>query len=215
MKRLQSAVEFEQLRVKILSERKPEKPCVSICGGTGCHAYGCEDVAETFRNEIKRQGLSKQVELKVTGCHGFCERGPLMVLHPQKIFYQRVNPGDVSEIIAETVMKGNIIDRLLYIDSVSEERARSEEDVPFYKRQQRLVFGNNGLIDPTNIEDYLAIGGYSALSQVLFNMQPEEVIEEIKKSGLRGRGGGGFPTGRKWEACRNAPSSDGIRYVIC
>ena len=215
MKRLRSAVELEQLRVKILSQRKPEKPCISICGGTGCHAYGCEDVAKALKNEIKRQGLSKQVELKVTGCHGFCERGPLMVLQPRKIFYQRVNPSDASEIIAETVMKGNIIDRLLYIDPVSEERAQSEEDVPFYKRQQRLVFGNNGLIDPTNIEDYLAIGGYSALSQVLFNMQPEEVIEEIKRSGLRGRGGGGFPTGRKWESCRNAPSPDRIRYVIC
>ncbi|MEE8620142.1 MAG: NADH-ubiquinone oxidoreductase-F iron-sulfur binding region domain-containing protein [Dehalococcoidia bacterium] len=215
MKRLRSAVELEQLRVKILSQRKPEKPCISICGGTGCHAYGCEDVAKALKNEIKRQGLSKQVELKVTGCHGFCERGPLMVLQPRKIFYQRVNPSDASEIIAETVMKGNIIERLLYIDPVSEERAQSEEDVPFYKRQQRLVFGNNGLIDPTNIEDYLAIGGYSALSQVLFNMQPEEVIEEIKRSDLRGRGGGGFPTGSKWESCRNAPSPDRIRYVIC
>jgi len=138
-----------------------------------------------------------------------------MVLHPQKIFYQRVSPDDVSEIIAETVIKGNIIDRLLYVEPVSGEKAQFEEDVPFYKRQQRLVFGNNGLIDPTNIEDYLAIGGYSALSKVLFNMQPEEVIEEINKSGLRGRGGGGFPTGRKWESCRNALSSDGIRYVIC
>jgi len=155
------------------------------------------------------------VELKVTGCHGFCERGPLIVVYPQKIFYQRVSPDDVSEIIAETIIKGNIIDRLLYVDPVSGERAQFEKDVPFYKRQQRLVFGNNGLIDPTNIEDYLATGGYSALSQVLFNMQPEGVIEEIKKSDLRGRGGGGFPTGRKWESCRNAPSADGIRYVIC
>jgi NADH:ubiquinone oxidoreductase subunit F (NADH-binding)/(2Fe-2S) ferredoxin/Pyruvate/2-oxoacid:ferredoxin oxidoreductase delta subunit len=215
MKRLQSAVELEQLQVKILSERKPEKPCISICGGTGCHAYGCEGVAKAFKNEIKRQGLSEQVELKVTGCHGFCERGPLMVLHPQKIFYQRVSPDDASEIITETVIRGNIIDRLLYVDPVSGEKAQFEKDVPFYKRQQRLVFGNNGLIDPTNIEDYLVIGGYSALSKVLFNMQPEEVIEGINKSGLRGRGGGGFPTGRKWESCRNAPSSDGTRYVIC
>jgi len=215
MKRLQSPVELEKLRDRILSQRKPEKPCISICGGTGCHAYGCEDIAKAFKNEIKRQGLSKQVELKVTGCHGFCERGPLIVVYPQKIFYQRVSPDDVSEIIAETIIKGNIIDRLLYVDPVSGEKAQFEKDVPFYKRQQRLVFGNNGLIDPTNIEDYLATGGYSALSQVLFNMQPEEVIEEIKKSDLRGRGGGGFPTGRKWESCRNAPSADGIRYVIC
>jgi NADH-quinone oxidoreductase subunit F len=138
-----------------------------------------------------------------------------MVLHPQRIFYQRVSPNDVSEIIAETVVEGNIIDRLLYVDPVSGEKAQFEKDVPFYKRQQRLVFGNNGLIDPTNIADYLAIGGYSALSEVLLNMQPKEVIEEINKSGLRGRGGGGFLTGRKWESCRNAPSSDGTRYVIC
>ena len=123
MKRLRSAVELEQLRVRILSQRKPEKPCISLCGGTGCHAYGCEDVAKAFKNEMKRQGLSKQVELKVTGCHGFCERGPLMVLHPQKIFYERVSPNDVSEIIAETVIKGNIIDRLLYVDPVSGEKA--------------------------------------------------------------------------------------------
>jgi len=215
MKRLRSAVDLEQLRGKILSQHKPEKPCISICGGTGCRAYGCSDVAKAFKNEIKRQGLNQQIELKVTGCHGFCERGPLMVLHPQKIFYQRVSPEDVSEIIAETVIKGNIIDRLLYVDPVSGEKAQFEKDVPFYKRQQRLVFGNNGLIDPTNIVDYLTIGGYSALSKVLSDMQPEEVIKEINKSGLRGRGGGGFPTGRKWESCRNAPSSDGIRYVIC
>jgi len=215
MKKLKTADELEQFRAQILSQSDPEKPCISICGGTGCHAYRCEDVARAFKKEIKRQGLGKQVELKVTGCHGFCERGPLMVLYPQKIFYQQVTPGDVSEIIAETVMKGNIIDRLLYIDPMSGKKAHSENNVPFYKGQQRLVFGNNGVIDPTKIEDYLALGGYSALSKVLFDVQPEEVIEEIRKAGLRGRGGGGFPTGRKWESCRNAPSSDGIRYVIC
>jgi NADH:ubiquinone oxidoreductase subunit F (NADH-binding)/(2Fe-2S) ferredoxin/ferredoxin len=215
MNRLRSAVELEQLRVKTLSQRKPERPFISICGGTGCHAYGCEDVANAFRNEIERQGLIDQVELKVTGCHGFCERGPLIVLHPGKIFYQRVSRDDVSEIIAETVVKGNIIDRLLYVDPVSGGKAQFEKDVPFYKKQQRLVFGNNGLIDPTNIEDYLATGGYSALPRALFSMQAEGIIAEIKKSGLRGRGGGGFPTGVKWESCRNAPSSDGVRYVIC
>ena len=215
MKRLRSVVELEQLRVRILSKRKPEKPCISICGGTGCHAYGCEDVAKAFKNEIKRQGLSKQVELKVTGCHGFCEHGSLVVVYPEKIFYQRVTPNDAPEIISETVLKGNTIDKLLYVDPISGQQAHFENDVPFYKRQQRLIFGNNGLIDPTNIEDYLAIGGYSALCKVLFEMQPEEVIEEIRKAELRGRGGGGFPTAAKWESCRNAPSSDGVRYVIC
>jgi len=215
MRKLRSAVELERLRDGIVSSRDPSKLCVSICGGTGCRAYRSQDVASAFSKEIKRQGLTNEVDLKVTGCHGFCERGPLMVLYPQKIFYQRITPGDVPEIIAETVMKGNIIDRLLYVDPVSGKKTHFEGEVPFYRGQQRLVFGNNGIIDPTNIEDYLALGGYSALSKVLFNMQPEGVIKEIRESGLRGRGGGGFPTARKWESCRNAPSSNGIRYVIC
>ena len=167
MKKLRTAVKLEQLRDRILSRRNLEKPCISICGGTGCHAYRCEDVANALKKEIKRRGLSNEVELKVTGCHGFCERGPLMVLYPQKIFYQRVTPDDVSEIIEETVMKGNIIDRLLYVDPMSGKKAHFENDVPFYKGQQRLVFGNNGAIDPTNIEDYIAIGGYCALSKAL------------------------------------------------
>ena len=215
MKKLKTAGELEQLRDEILHRRDPEKSCISICGGTGCHAYRCEDVASTFKDEIKRQRLSSKIELKMTGCHGFCERGPLVVLYPQKIFYQRVTTSDVPEIISETVRKGNIIDRLLYVDPVSGEKVHFESDVPFYKGQRRLVFANNGLIDPTNIEDYLALDGYSALSKVLFDMQPEGVIEEIRQSGLRGRGGGGFPTARKWESCRNALSSDGTRYVIC
>ncbi|MFC1965080.1 NADH-ubiquinone oxidoreductase-F iron-sulfur binding region domain-containing protein [Chloroflexota bacterium] len=215
MKSLKTAGELEQLRVEVLSRRDPEKQCISVCGGTGCHAYRCEGVTSALKEEIKRQRLSNKVELKITGCHGFCERGPLVVLYPQKILYQRVTPEDVPEIISETVQKGNIVDRLLYIDPVSGKKAYFESEVPFYKGQHRLVFGNNGLIDPTNIEDYLVIGGYSALSKMLFGMQPEEVIGEIRESGLRGRGGGGFPVAKKWESCRNAPSSDGTRYVIC
>ncbi len=215
MKKLRTVVELEQSRARILEKRKPEKPHISICGGTGCHAYRCEDVANALKKAIRQQGLGKQVELKMTGCHGFCERGPLVVIYPERVFYQRVTSNDAPEIIAETVMKGNIIDRLLYVDPVSGKEAHLESEVPFYKGQQRLIFGNNGVIDPTNIEDYLAIGGYTALSRVLFDMQPEEIIAEIKKSGLRGRGGAGFPTARKWESCRNAPSLDGIRYVIC
>jgi len=215
MRKLASAVKLEQWRDKILSQRKPENASISICGGTGCHAYRSENVADALLKEIKRQGLVNEVQLKLTGCHGFCERGPLVVVYPKKIFYQRVTSADASEIVAETVMKGHIIDRLLYIDPASGKKSNFEDEVPFYRKQQRLVFGNNGIIDPTNLEDYIAIGGYSALSKVLFNMKPEEVIDEIRKSGLRGRGGGGFPTARKWEECRNAPSSDGIRYVIC
>ena len=215
MKKLRTVVELRQLRARILSQRDPEKACIAICCGTGCRAYGAEDVARALRNEIGRQRLGKQVQLKVTGCHGFCEHGPLLVIYPGRIFYQRVTPNDAAEIISETVLNGNIVDRLLYLDPTSGQKTHFEGDVPFYKRQRRLIFGSNGLIDPTNIEDYFAIDGYSALSKVLFEMQPEEAIAEIRKSGLRGRGGGGFPTAAKWESCRNAPSSDGIRYVIC
>ncbi len=215
MKKLRTAVELRQLRARILSQRDPEKACIAICCGTGCRAYGAEDVARALRNEIGRRRLGKQVQLKVTGCHGFCEHGPLLVVYPGRIFYQRVTPNDAAEIISETVLNGNIVDRLLYLDPTSGQKTHFEGDVPFYKRQRRLIFGSNGLIDPTNIEDYFAIDGYSALSKVLFEMQPEEAIAEIRKSGLRGRGGGGFPTAAKWESCRNAPSSDGIRYIIC
>jgi len=215
MKKLRTAVELEQWRDQILSQHRAEKPCISICGGMGCHAYRSEDVADALAEEIERQGLNGEVELKVTGCHGFCERGPLVAIYPQKIFYQRVTRDDVPEIVAGAIMKRKIINRLLYVDPVSGKKAKFEHEVPFYKKQQRLVFGNNGIIDPKNVEDYMAIAGYSALSKVLFEMQPEGVIEEVRKAGLRGRGGGGFPTARKWEECRNAPSSDGIRYVIC
>jgi NADH-quinone oxidoreductase subunit F len=214
VKKLSSVAELERLQNRILNRRHAEKPCISVCAGTGCHAYNCEEVVKALRKEMRIQGLNKTIELKQTGCHGFCERGPLMVLRPQGIFYQRVSPDDVPEIIGETVLKGEIIDRLLYVNPVDKKKVRFESDVPFYKRQQRIIFGNNGVIDPTNIKDYLAVGGYSALAKALFHMQPEEIIAEIKKSGLRGRGGAGFPTGIKWEACRNAPTPDGIRYVI-
>ena len=214
MKKLKSPIELKELRDEIINKRDPDKPSISVCGGTGCHAYGCEEVATTFKSEIERQGLSEKVDLRFTGCHGFCERGPLVVIHPEKIFYQHVAQKDVAKIVEETIVKGNIIDELLYIDPASGEKTHLEGDVPFYKKQERIIFGSNGIIDPTSIEDYLAIDGYSALSKVLSDMKPEEVIEEVKMSGLRGRGGGGFPAGRKWESCRNAPSPDGIRYVI-
>jgi len=149
----------------------------------------------------------------VTGCHGFCERGPLLVINPQKLLYQKVQVEDVPEILSETMEKGNVIDRLLYVNPVTGEKIVHEDEVPFYKHQERIIFGKNGSIDPTSIEDYIAIGGYRALVKALFHMAPEEIIESVKRSGLRGRGGGGFPTGLKWESCRNAPGEP--RYVIC
>ena len=133
MNKLKSAAELEQLRNNILSLRDPEKTIVSICGGTGCRAYKCMDVVKAFQNEIDQQQLNDKIELKLTGCHGFCERGSLMVIRPKKIFYQRVTPEDIPEIIAETILKGNIIDRLLYVDPVTGQKATYEEDVPWFK----------------------------------------------------------------------------------
>jgi len=212
-KRLQSVAELDNLRQSILQRRDPNKLCISVCAGTGCRASGAEAVVDAFIDEIERRELQINVELKETGCHGFCERGPVVVIRPKGVFYQRVKPDDIPEIISETVLHGNIIKRLLYVDPVTNERIVYEPDVPFYKRQTRTVFGANGEIDPTNIEDYIAIGGYSALSKALFQMSPEETIEEVKRSGLRGRGGGGFPTGRKWQSCRDAKGD--TKYVIC
>jgi NADH-quinone oxidoreductase subunit F len=212
-KRLGSAAELEKLRQSILNKKDPNRTCISVCGGTGCRASGAEAVVDTFIDEIERRELQISVELKETGCHGFCERGPVVVIRPKKIFYQRVKPEDVPEIISETVLGGNIIERLLYEDPVTKEKIVYEPDVPFYKKQTRTIFGANGEIDPTNIEDYIAIGGYSALTKTLFRMSPEETIGEVKKSGLRGRGGGGFPTGKKWQSCRDTEGN--VKYVIC
>jgi NADH-quinone oxidoreductase subunit F len=212
-KRLGSVAELEGLRQSILGQRDPKRTCVSVCGGTGCLASGAEAVVDAFIDEIERRELQISVELKETGCHGFCERGPVVVIRPKRVFYQQVKPEDVPEIISETVLGGKIIERLLYVDVVTGKRIASEADVPFYKRQTRTIFGANGEIDPTNIEDYIAAGGYSALSRALFKMSPEKIIEEVKKSGLRGRGGGGFPTGRKWQTCRDARGD--AKFVIC
>lgn len=213
MEKVRSCAELEQLRQSILDARDPNKPCITICGGTGCRASGADKVIATFREEIERQNLNVKTALKETGCHGFCERGPLVVIQPKKIFYQRVEPEDVAEIISETVLGGRIIERLLYTDPMTDEQIQTEDEVPFYQKQKPILFGSNSLVDPTSVEDYLAIGGYSALCKVLTEMTPLEVIEEVKKSGLRGRGGAGFPTGLKWESCREAPGS--IKYVMC
>ena len=212
-KRLSSPSELESLRQSIVQKRDPNRLCITVCAGTGCRASGAEAVIEAFKEEIERREIQLDVELKETGCPGFCERGPLVVIRPKRIFYQRVKPEDVPEIISETVLNGTIIDRLLYVDPATNEKIVYEPDVPFYKKQTQNILGANSAIAPTEIDDYIAIGGYSALSKVLFHMSSEEVVAEIKRAGLRGRGGGGFPTGRKWESCLHAEGD--IKYVIC
>jgi NADH:ubiquinone oxidoreductase subunit F (NADH-binding)/(2Fe-2S) ferredoxin/NAD-dependent dihydropyrimidine dehydrogenase PreA subunit len=213
MGRLSSPQELEKLREEIVKKRDPHQPFITVCGGTGCHASGCHQVVDAFREVLQERAKNNGVGLRVTGCHGFCERGPLVVIHPQQILYQRVKPEDAAVIFQETVLKGKIIETLLYEHPTTGEKISHESDVPFYKKQRRIIFGNNGNIDPTQIEDYIAVGGYRALSKALFTMKPEEIIKEVKKANLRGRGGGGFPAGLKWEQCRNAPGE--LKYVIC
>ena len=210
---MMSIKELEDLRREIIAGRDTNKPRITVCGGTGCHASGCVDVADAFKSAIKSNGSEDSVDLVVTGCHGFCERGPIVLVHPGEIFYQKVTPQDVDEIITETVEKGKLIDRLLYRDPATNEVKPLESDIPFYNKQMRLVMGNNTSVDPTNLMDYIAVDGYVALEKVLSDMTPEETVDEIKKSGLRGRGGGGFLTGRKWESTRNA--SGDTKYIIC
>ena len=211
MARLKSAADLEQARQKILSKRDPTKPCVTICSGTGCHALGSDKVYEALVSEISKNGLRRKVDLRRTGCHGFCERGPIIVIFPDEICYLGVKPEDVPEIISATLSGNGPIDRLLYEDGDGKKIAH-EGEIPFYKYQRRIVFGSNRLIDPKNIDDYIALGGYSALGKVLFEMSPEEVLDTVKRANLRGRGGGGFPAGDKWETTRNTPGD--IKYVI-
>ena len=213
MGRLSSPQELGKYRDEILSKRNPDQCLITVCGGTGCHASGCHAVVDAFKKVLQEKASGNGIGLRVTGCHGFCERGPLVVIHPKKVFYQKVKPEDVPTIFQETVLNGKILEHLLYEHPVTGEKIISEEEVPFYQKQKRIVFGNNGSIDPTQIEDYLAVGGYQALAKALFSMKPEEIIREVKKANLRGRGGGGFPAGLKWEQCRNAPGS--IKYVVC
>lgn len=212
MARISSPAELEKIRQEILSRRDRDKSCITLCSGTACHASGSEKVVAAIEEEIEKQGLKAKVDFRMTGCHGFCERGPIVVIYPEEICYLQVQPGDVAEIITQTIGEKKVIDRLLYTDPATGEKITRESEIPFYQNQQRLVFGPNRMIDPKSIEDYLAIGGYRALAKVLFEMRPEEVIEEVKKAKLRGRGGSGFPTGRKWEFCHNAAGD--TKYVI-
>jgi NADH:ubiquinone oxidoreductase subunit F (NADH-binding)/(2Fe-2S) ferredoxin/Pyruvate/2-oxoacid:ferredoxin oxidoreductase delta subunit len=212
MTRLKSAAELETFRKGVLAQKSPGKPCITVCSGTGCRAYASEAVREAFQEEIRKQGLQDRFDVKGTGCHGFCEKGPLVVIYPEGTLYVQVKLDDVREIVSNALNGNKKIDRLLFVDPASGKKIEQEHEVPFYKNQSRIVLGNNSRIDPKSIEDYIALNGYSALSKALFEMTPEGVISEVKKANLRGRGGGGFPAGRKWEECRHAPGE--IKYVI-
>ncbi|MFO7895068.1 MAG: NADH-ubiquinone oxidoreductase-F iron-sulfur binding region domain-containing protein [Longimicrobiales bacterium] len=194
------------------------KPRVYVCAGTGCKACGGEDVLESFGAELRERELGGEVELVRTGCHGFCERGPLVTVQPRDILYCGVTAEDVPAIVDGTFGRGEVVERLLYempgaAPGQPGTRVTEAEQIPFYKHQQRVVLGLNDRIDPTRLDHYIREDGYAALARALFELRPDEVVEEITRSGLRGRGGGGFPTGRKWELCRAAPGDE--KYVIC
>ena len=184
--KLKNAKALAALHKKLAEETGTGKCRISLCNGTACRPYGSNPVAEAFRAEIEKRNLADQVEFKITGCHGFCERGPIAIVEPGNLFYQRIKVSDVPEILDSTIQRKDAIDRLLFRQDAATPAVARQNDIPFYKNQQRIVLGNNTRIDPTNIDDYIAIGGYSALAKALFELQPEQVIQMVKESGLTG-----------------------------
>jgi NADH:ubiquinone oxidoreductase subunit F (NADH-binding)/(2Fe-2S) ferredoxin len=184
-----------------------------VCGGTGCHASDSDVLLDTLKEEIKANGLDVEVQALVTGCFGFCEKGPIVKVYPDNVFYIEVKPEDAKEIVQEHLIKGRRLERLLYVEPTTKEVMVEHHEMPFYKKQLRIALRNCGFIDPENIKEYFANDGYLALGTVLTKMTPNEVINIVKTSGLRGRGGGGFPTGLKWEFATKYQSD--VKYVVC
>ena len=185
---------------------------VFVCQGTGCVSGASGAVYEALKVEVERQRL-KDAKVDFTGCHGFCEQGPNVVVEPEGIFYTHVEEEDAAEIVTLHLRQGKPVERLFYRDPVAGQAIANYSDIKFYQKQQRVILRNCGHINPEKIEDYIDSGGYHALRRALLDMTPQQVIDEITKSGLRGRGGAGFPTGRKWQFCRDAPGTP--KYVIC
>jgi NADH:ubiquinone oxidoreductase subunit F (NADH-binding)/(2Fe-2S) ferredoxin/Pyruvate/2-oxoacid:ferredoxin oxidoreductase delta subunit len=213
MKKIRNQDHLEEIGRKLLEKRETGKRCITVSSGTCGRVSDSQKVVEAIYTAIKNHGVEDKVYVRVTGCHGFCQVAPILVIYPDGIFYQQVKAKDAEDIITETIQANRVVDRLLYVDPTTGEKIVYEKDVPFFVKQKRLLLGNNRFVDPTKIEDYIAVGGYKALGKVLFEMKPEEAIEEIKRSGLRGRGGAGFPTGAKWESCRSANGAK--KNVIC
>jgi NADH:ubiquinone oxidoreductase subunit F (NADH-binding)/(2Fe-2S) ferredoxin/NAD-dependent dihydropyrimidine dehydrogenase PreA subunit len=212
MAAFKSARQLLDYRKKLKSTTSARRRTIAVCAGTGCKALGSFSLFDAFTSELKKNKLTSHIDLVATGCHGFCERGPLVLFHPEGVLYQRVKHGDVAEIVSKTVKDGKIITRLLYKDPNNGKQYRKEQQIPFYKHQKRMVLASNGHLDPTSIDDYIRGGGYSALAKAV-EMGSRKIISEIKRSGLRGRGGAGFPTGTKWEICSRTESDK--RYLIC
>ncbi|MCE5251891.1 NADH-quinone oxidoreductase subunit NuoF [bacterium] len=212
MPKLNSYSDLRKLQEFINARRDPSRTCITVCSGTGCLAYRSQDIYGAFERELEKHELRHVVDLRKTGCYGFCERGPIVVILPEKICYLGTKEKDVPEIVEQTLVKKKLVERLLYKDPATGDRIAHMDDIPFYKHQHRTILASNALVDPKKIEDYIAIGGYSAAAKALFEMNPDSVVKEIRDANLRGRGGGGFPAGRKWDTTKNAPEEP--KYVI-
>ncbi len=210
--KIETPESLEHFRKSILAKERSDGKTIIVCCGTGCLASQSADVRDAFLNELRGHEADEEIAVRKTGCRGFCEHGPIVVVEPEKTFYHSVKKDDVAEVVSETI-KGKTVERLLYEDGATGQKCIHESDIPFYKKQARVVLRHCGHIDPTRIEDYIKVGGYDALAKTVSKLSPEEVIACIKDSGLRGRGGAGFPTGRKWESSRNAPGEE--KYIIC
>ncbi|HBK52967.1 MAG TPA: NADH-quinone oxidoreductase subunit F, partial [Syntrophomonas wolfei] len=187
-----------------------------VCCGTGCVANGAREVYQALKDNLTSDDkavLAATTSARATGCHGLCAQGPFVRILPEDITYCRVKAADIPEIVEKTLKQGEVVKRLLFRDRQKKALVQGQNDIPFYRRQTRVALRNVGLIDPSSLQDYLERGGYRALEKSLLDMRPEQVIEEIIKSGLRGRGGGGFPAGLKWKACAATPAQP--RYIIC
>ncbi len=213
MPKIKNLKELAVLRDSVSKNLESFSSIITMCAGTGCRACDCMTVVDALQEEIKKQGLTEQVYLRTTGCHGYCEQAPLLIIEPGNILYVGVKPENAQEIIERTIKGGECIEDLLYSDPATGEKIQQEKNIPFYASQDRVLLDTNTKIAPKKIEEYISLGGYEALGKALEKMTPEDLIEEIKLSGLRGRGGGGYPAGRKWEQCKNATGAE--HYVIC
>ena len=187
---------------------------VLVCGGTGCTSSGCQEIMKTLQAELEKNGLTEEVAIVQTGCHGLCALGPIMIVYPEATFYSMVKPEYVPEIVSEHLLKGRVVTKYVYDETVTDAGIKPLLETDFYKKQHRIALRNCGVINPEEIDEYIGTGGYEALGKVLTTMTPDDVINVLLESGLRGRGGGGFPTGRKWQLAKDLVKG-GQKYVAC
>ena len=188
---------------------------ILVCTGTGCSSSNSPKIIEAFERELKAQGMEQEARVVKTGCFGLCAMGPVVLVYPEGAFYTHVTPDDAAEIVSEHIVKGRIVQRLLHKEGDAAEKVTSLSETKFYKNQFRIALRNCGVINPENIDEYIGTGGYEALGRALTQQTPQQVIDAILASGLRGRGGAGFPTGRKWQMTHDAVSPDGVKFVCC